>query len=328
MIPAKNGGKNCTGDSDEYLPCTELEYIATTFLTTVAAASPEDEEGDDLPPQKRKPTGSSTAPGEVTCVRPHVDTHGNVRMAGKPCPIRRTKREVEVFDAIKVANSRVKRNVASTKNRDILFLIDESKSVGSSRFPKFLRLVKAITNSLCGSIRIKKDLTRVGILTFDRTQHPQMDFDDYFQRAQMIDHMDTNVNYTDETSGETCLVDALSYVRDEMFVSKRGARVGITDTERVVILMTDGCTNCRDQGDLSTVLLQMRQQFTRDRIPVITFYVGSDSNCVRIMSGLADGSRCYQVFRAMDFDELDAISAAIERNECMDAWKFEPSCAA
>ncbi|XP_077975518.1 uncharacterized protein LOC120328223 [Styela clava] len=315
-IPAKNGGAACKGSNKREIDCTPVEYTASAFFDSFTAGT------DDGSTVRRTGTNLVKRPdGKVTCQEnSHTDPSGTLRMMGKTCGSSRKRRET---------GERVKRSnpILSDKHRDVLFLVDESGSVNENNFKREMKMAKALTEKLCGSIAVGKHTTRVGVMTFDKENHVHLGFDELFERHQVLNHM-KDITYNSKTAGRTCLTDALDYSLKSVIVPGRGARNKVPGTERVVVLITDGCANCRNQNSLPNALNKMRIKFEKEKIPFITFFIGSNTNCVRIMAGLADGSRCYQVFRATTWQEFDAMIEHIEKRDCMDGWEIGPSCPA
>ncbi|XP_077971376.1 uncharacterized protein LOC144425714 [Styela clava] len=245
-FPAKNGGKDCTGPSSRYISCNEVQYTAQGLFDAVATASP---------------AGRSSQPGFRTsidamvlrqptilaynpCATPFYGASGTLRMGGKCVKVRRRRRRADGYIEIVEepapaqfsSNTRVKREILSTANRDILFLIDESGSIKEKNFKKEIRLAKTLTSKFCGNIDVGKKKTRVAIMTFNQKQTPHLNFDKYFDKPSIVKTMD-KIKYK---GGGTCIVDALEFVRKDMITPARGARNFEPGTERLVVFMTDG----------------------------------------------------------------------------------------
>lgn len=294
----------------------EVQFVATTFLKTILSVSgggskPAGPAGKPAPPPPRC--------GEHECVRENFeDTSQMVRMIGRRISMQlRQKRQADT-----------QTGPPKTK-RDILFIIDESGSVGNTNFKRFKRLIQAIIKTFCGDIDIGEQKTRVAVHSFDAKQHLHMTFKEYFSKAQVLTGID-GVAYDYTTDGATCLIEGLQYSRESLFTPERGARMQKPDTEQLLVLLSDGCANCKPASQRPRLLNEVAKKLSQQGIAILTFFVAahssSSSSCVDKMVALIDGSHCYQTFRAYSWDEVDVFADTIEAAGCSDGWKLTAPC--
>jgi collagen type VI alpha len=110
---------------------------------------------------------------------------------------------------------------------DVLFLIDESGSVGPSNFAKNLAFAADFINEL----DLDDDLTKVGFAKFDHS------FTNVFDFSSDHDSVILNLQSTNYNAGATAIGDALQSVADDF---DSGDFAWRPQTESWVIVMTDG----------------------------------------------------------------------------------------
>lgn len=230
-------------------------------------------------------------------------------MISSPCPNRRAKRQIP------------DQTYTPKSKRDVLFMIDESASVGTPNFRRFLRLAQVIIDkSFCGDNDVGADKTRVGVVSFDSQPHLHMDLKASFVKENLISGMQ-NVNFNYTTSGFTCIGHTLQYVRQNVLTVGHGARVNDGDTEQVLILLSDGCTYCMSPDRRASDIKLAAEEFKKKGVVVLIFLVGSHSDeCIEEMKSLIDGTRCYQLFEFKDWDEVDVTISTLEAEQCPDEW--------
>ncbi|VDI63602.1 Hypothetical predicted protein [Mytilus galloprovincialis] len=133
---------------------------------------------------------------------------------------------------------------------DVIFVLDESGSVGQDQFTLSLEAISETTDKLA----IGENLIRVGMSMFGGTGTSRTGFDlDTSYDKSGISQNVLQIAYNKQ--GYTDIGDALRYACEDMFVPSKGDR---GDVKNYVVLMTDGQSNrgvtqtgvntCRNNG--------------------------------------------------------------------------------
>ena len=112
---------------------------------------------------------------------------------------------------------------------DIVFVVDESESIGSTNFD----LMKSFLSSLVGRLDIDRGNTRVGLITFSTNVGDGFNLSDY----RTVASMQSAISSLSYRQGGTNTAGALAYVRTTMLTSAAGDRRDFPD---VVVVLTDG----------------------------------------------------------------------------------------
>ncbi|XP_052071172.1 uncharacterized protein LOC127709610 [Mytilus californianus] len=119
---------------------------------------------------------------------------------------------------------------------DIIFVLDESGSVGQEQFTLALEAISETTDKLA----VGENLIRVGMSMFGGTGTSRTGFDlDTSYDKTVISQNILKISYNKQ--GYTDIGDALRYACEDMFVSSKGDRGD--DVKNYVVLMTDGQSN-------------------------------------------------------------------------------------
>jgi len=112
---------------------------------------------------------------------------------------------------------------------DIIFVLDESGSVGSKNF----QLMKSFLYQLVGRLDIDSGNTRVGLVTYSSSVGTRFNLNDYSSVAAVQSAI-SSLSYS---GGGTNTAAALAYVRRSMLTSAAGDR---SKASNVVVVLTDG----------------------------------------------------------------------------------------
>ncbi|XP_002128804.2 uncharacterized protein LOC100183026 [Ciona intestinalis] len=190
--------------------------------------------------------------------------------------------------------------IVQTK-RDVLMLLDESGSVGYSRFhSKVKRIAAAIVEVLCNDIAVAPHKTRVAVTSFDQIPHDHIKLKDFYPSPAALGgyiRSPHNIQYSFYTSRRTCLVDALVHAYVEMSATSNGGRQNQVNVEQDIILITDGCANCHHYGvSTEQVLQNLADFFVQQGMHIYVIGVGLQHACRQKLRILAQGGRCYHFF--------------------------------
>ncbi|XP_078481372.1 uncharacterized protein LOC104265479 [Ciona intestinalis] len=126
------------------------------------------------------------------------------------------------------------------KQRDIMFLLDESGSLGRTPFNNVVKRIAAgMVSVLCGPIGIRSNQTRVAVTSFDRTTHDHIKLNNFLNNATLVNRI-RSISYTEGTEGSTCMLDALEHARDVMSASSNGGRPDDINVKQEIFIITDG----------------------------------------------------------------------------------------
>jgi len=117
---------------------------------------------------------------------------------------------------------------------DIVFVLDESTSVGLGNFT----LMKSFVSDLVGRLDIDSGNTRVGLITYSSRVDTAEAFNlNRYSTVALVQSGVASLNYS---NGTTYTAAALRYVRTTMLTSAAGDR---PDVPNVVVVMNDGKSN-------------------------------------------------------------------------------------
>ena len=119
---------------------------------------------------------------------------------------------------------------------DIVFLIDESGSVGRTNFQECLDFVKNMTTAFPDDKLSGKDGTRFGLSTFSSSYKSHFYLSNYTNQSDYL----SAVNRVSYSGGGTQLGRALQHILTDQFTEERGLRPEVDGVPRVLIVLTDG----------------------------------------------------------------------------------------
>ena len=126
---------------------------------------------------------------------------------------------------------------------DIIFVVDESGSIGSSNF----NLVKSFLSRLVCRLDIDSGNTRVGLVTYASNVGSGFNLSDY----NTVAPMQSAISRLTYSTGGTNTSGALAYVRTTMLTAAAGDRSNVPN---VVVVLTDGQSNDRSATRVSGYL--------------------------------------------------------------------------
>ena len=112
---------------------------------------------------------------------------------------------------------------------DIVFVVDESGSIGSRNF----ELMKSFLSQLVSRLDIDSGSTRVGLVTYSTRVGTSFNLNEYTTVASV----QSAIMALSYSRGKTNTADALAYVRTSMLTSSAGDRSNVSN---VVVVLTDG----------------------------------------------------------------------------------------
>ncbi|VDI36800.1 deleted in malignant brain tumors 1 protein [Mytilus galloprovincialis] len=122
---------------------------------------------------------------------------------------------------------------------DVIFVVDESGSVGSANFDR-------TRTSIVDTIRhldIRNDFIRIGVMTFDDNSRTVFNLNAYPGDPNSMVNRVMSMPYS---SGGTDIADALSHACSNMFTSFNGDR---SNASNYLVLLTDGQSRAQQEAD-------------------------------------------------------------------------------
>ena len=141
--------------------------------------------------------------------------------------LRRRNNEADIIEAAFVKCDR---------SIDVVFLLDESGSVGALNFQKSLDFVKNIIKAFSNDRLSGEDGTRFGLSTFASSYSSHFFLSNYRSQSQYLSAI-SRVAYN---GGGTSLGRALQYILTEQLREDRGLRPEVDGIPRILIILTDG----------------------------------------------------------------------------------------
>ena len=187
-----------------------------------------------------------------------------------------------------------------TSSVDLVFLLDESGSVGATNFQKSLNFVRRLIGSFPDENLRGENGTRFGLSTFSNSYSTKFHLYNYKNQLSYSSAI-TRVGYS---GGGTQLGFALGRVLTDQFSERRGLRRKADGLPRILVVLTDG----RSGDDVSTPAKTVRDN-------EITIYaVGVARYNLQQLKEIAPSDR--HVITLDSFSKLDAFVSTITSSAC------------
>ncbi|XP_029471144.1 collagen alpha-1(VII) chain-like isoform X3 [Rhinatrema bivittatum] len=184
---------------------------------------------------------------------------------------------------------------------DILFLVDESWSVGESNLQAIKDFIRGIIESFGEVAVIGKEGVRFGVALYGDTTRMSIELSDYFS-VEEVQQAIGDISYK---GGNTKTGEALAFLADTTFDPSRSRE----DAAKIVILITDG--KSADAVEEKAILLQDRG--------VTVFAVGIKSADKKELKSIASDPYEEHVLYVEDFQFLSTLLPKISRRICFTA---------
>ena len=185
----------------------------------------------------------------------------------------------------------------------MVFVMDDSGSIGNYSFEKMKRLAIDITQSF----EIGLDRTRVAWISFSYSARVVFHLDQYSDKALLHEAID-NVTY--RHGGNTAIGEALETLRTQGFIGGRN----LFDIPEVAILVTDGRTNSGINSSIAAERLR-----TDRNVNVFAVGVGNVNIAeLEIVASAGIGStedHIYHIYGFID-DQLNTVQELIKARTC------------
>ncbi|KAJ8309545.1 hypothetical protein KUTeg_014419 [Tegillarca granosa] len=209
--------------------------------------------------------------------------------------------QVISFDALTTIQSELEKTaceiakpVCSTKQADIVFLVDSSSSEGQANFDKQIDFIKNFVKQF----DIGPNNVQIGVVTFASVPHNEFWLNDFQTKADVMYAL-SSIKYS---SGNTFTNTALDFVRNSSFSPTHGARG--PNVDKILIVLTDG------QSTNSTATTTASQQIHAKGIHTISIGIGTGVNQNELQAIATDPS---QVFTVQNFNVLSSIQKELSQ---------------
>ncbi|XP_052001056.1 collagen alpha-1(XII) chain isoform X4 [Xyrauchen texanus] len=179
---------------------------------------------------------------------------------------------------------------------DVVLLVDGSYSIGLANFAK----VRAFLEVLVNSFDIGPNKVQISLVQYSRDPYTEFSLNKHHDIAAVV----KAVRIFPYRGGSTNTGKAMTYVRDKIFVSGRGARDNVP---RVMVLITDG----KSSDSFKDPAKKLREA------DVEIFAVGVKEAVRSELEAIANAPAVNHVFEVEDFDAFERISKELTTSICL-----------
>ncbi|XP_074540330.1 collagen alpha-6(VI) chain-like [Halichoeres trimaculatus] len=178
---------------------------------------------------------------------------------------------------------------------DIVFIIDESGSIGPENF----QLMRNFLHSLVDSLDISPVKVRVGFVTYNDNATASVYLDTFQEKSELLQF----VKLLPYNGGGTNTGAALKYTREKVFIPERGSRKGV---QQVAMVITDG----------SSQDVVLKEALNLRRTGVTIYAVGvQNANKTQLVEMASDPSSRH-VFSVDSFSQLKFFKQSLVKIMC------------
>ncbi|XP_078108114.1 collagen alpha-6(VI) chain-like [Sander vitreus] len=180
---------------------------------------------------------------------------------------------------------------------DIVFIVDESGSIGTENF----NLMRTFLHSIVSSLDVKPNKVQVGIVTYNEESTAQVYLDTFDNREEILQFIKT-LPYN---GGGTNTGTALNFTRDSIFIEGKGSRKS-KGVQQVAVVITDG----ESQDRVHEAAISLR------RADVTVYSVGIENANMEELRDMASHPINRHVFNVNSFTELKALKHSLQKVIC------------
>ncbi|XP_047455499.1 collagen alpha-6(VI) chain-like [Mugil cephalus] len=216
----------------------------------------------------------------------------------------------EVFDfalvpqLVKTLTTLPKQNVTQdckiANVADIVFIVDESGSIGVPNF----QLIRTFLRSMVSNLDIGQTNVRVGIVTYNDMPRPQAYLNTFRSKDEILQY----INILPYKGGGTNTGAALNFTLENLFIPARGSRAGV---QKVAVVITDG----ESQDSVSEAAIRLR------RAGVTIYAVGIRATNNTQLKQMASHPSSMHVFHVSDFTMLEPLQKKLQKRLCVNIIK-------
>lgn len=183
------------------------------------------------------------------------------------------------------------------KLADVVFIVDESGSIGDSNF----QLVRAFLHSIINGLDISPTRVRVGIVLYNTEPTAHVYLDTFSNKTELLNF----VRILPYRGGGTNSGAALNFTRENVFIEDKGSRKS-KGVQQVAVVITDG----ESQDNVSKAAADLR------RAGVTVYSVGVQNANEAELQQIASYPPQKHVFIVDSFAKLKSLEQSLQKMLC------------
>ncbi|KAK1895563.1 Collagen alpha-6(VI) chain, partial [Dissostichus eleginoides] len=185
----------------------------------------------------------------------------------------------------------------AAKLADIVFIIDESGSIGTPNF----QLVRTFLHSIVNGLEVSTSRVRVGIVMYNEIATAQVYLNTFNNKDELLNY----IKILPYNGGGTKTGEALKFALEKVFIKQNGSRKD-SGVQQVAVVITDG----ESQDDVSTPAAELR------RAGVTVYAVGvKDANHAQLVE-MASYPPHKHKFIVDSFAKLKSLEQSLQKSLC------------
>ncbi|XP_039662109.1 collagen alpha-6(VI) chain [Perca fluviatilis] len=185
----------------------------------------------------------------------------------------------------------------AAKLADVVFIVDESGSIGKERF----QLVRTFLHSMVNVLEVSQSKVRVGIVTYNTKATAQVYLDSFDDKNDLLNF----IKILPYHEGGTHTGEALKFTQERVFIDKRGSRKD-KGVQQVAVVITDG----ESQDNVSTAAYNLR----RDGVTI--YAIGVENANEAQLVEMASYPPHKHKFIVDSFAKLKSLEQSLQKTMC------------
>uniref|UniRef100_A0A8C5DBC7 VWFA domain-containing protein n=1 Tax=Gouania willdenowi TaxID=441366 RepID=A0A8C5DBC7_GOUWI len=178
---------------------------------------------------------------------------------------------------------------------DIVFIVEESTSIGHVNF----QLIRTFLSSIVSGLVISPDKVQVGLVSYSDEPEVQFYLDTFREKAELLQF----INILPYHGGKTNTGAALNFTLDNVFTEQRGSRRGV---QKVAVVITEG----KSQDEVSQAAIKLR------RAGITLYGVGIRDFNEAEMAEMVSQPLYKHVYTVDSFTRLKPLREILQKNLC------------
>uniref|UniRef100_A0AAV2ME79 non-specific serine/threonine protein kinase n=1 Tax=Knipowitschia caucasica TaxID=637954 RepID=A0AAV2ME79_KNICA len=186
---------------------------------------------------------------------------------------------------------------SSARLADVVFIVDESESIGTPNF----QLVRRFLHSVVSGLEVAPNRVRVGVVTYNDRPTAQVFLDSFSNKTDLLRFLKILPYH----GGRTSTGKALNFTRDTIFRAERGSRMG-KGVQQVAVVITDG----QSQDDVGAAGAELR------RAGVTVYALGVKKADKQELHKMASYPAPKHTFIVDSFSKLKSVKQVLQKTLC------------
>ncbi|XP_057689800.1 collagen alpha-6(VI) chain isoform X1 [Corythoichthys intestinalis] len=183
------------------------------------------------------------------------------------------------------------------KFADLVFVIDESGSIGNSNF----QLVRSFLHSIVSGLDVSPTKVQVGIVMYSKQARAQFFLNTFDDKREMLDY----IKMMPYSGGGTNTGAALNFTREQVFTKEKGCRKH-KEVQQVAVVITDG----KSQDDVGPAALELR------RAGIKIYAIGVKDANLQQLEQMASYPPSKHIFMVDSFTKLQTLEKELQGVVC------------